>query len=157
MFLKLKYALYSFAVIFFSALMTSYFVRSGLEGFYASLDKPLQTPSNLYFRYVWGGIYLLLFSGFYIALNVKKTTEQTLDLNALFLMQLFLQILWAFCFFYMYQIGLSALIIVLLVMVSALLMHSLFFISRWSFLLFMPYFLWLLFATYLNIFLIFLN
>jgi len=157
MLIKLRYAFYSFFLIFMTATITTYFVQQGLIPFYDILDKPLYTPEHQYFRYIWYVIYTLLFMGYYLALVVKKNLEQTLDLNALFMMQLFLQILWAFSFFYMQQIFVSAIVIILLDIVVALLLHSLFFISRRAFLCFFPYFLWLLFATYLNVFLIFLN
>lgn len=154
---KLRYAFYSFFLIFMTATITTYLVQQGLIGFYDILDKPLYTPKHQYFRYIWYIIYTLLFIGYYLALVAKKDFEQTVDLNTLFMMQLFLQILWAFSFFYMQQIFVGAVVIVLLDIIVALLIHSLFFISRGAFLCFIPYFLWLLFATYLNVFLIFLN
>lgn len=154
---KLSAVLYSFFAVYTTAMITTYLVHTGLIEFYDSLEKPIVTPSHDYFRYVWNVIYFLLFIGFYMALISKQNTEQFLDLNALFVIQLFLQILWTFCFFYLQQIWTGIAIIILLDMVAALLMHSLLFINLWSFLLILPYFLWLLFATYLNIFLIFLN
>lgn len=157
MLIKFRYAFYSFFLIFMTATITSYFVQQGLIPFYDILDKPLYTPEHQYFRYIWCVIYILLFMGYYLALNAKKDLEQTLDLNTLFMMQLFLQILWAFSFFYMQQIVVSAIVIVLLDIVVALLLHTLLFIHRGAFLCFLPYFLWLLFASYLNIFMIFLN
>jgi len=157
MYLNVRYGLYSLFLIFVTAVICSYLVNTGLEGFYKILNKPLQTPDNHYFRYIWMALYIFLFLGFYIALLANKTLEQSLDLHALFCLQLFLQILWCFSFFYMYQIGVSAIVIVMLDMVVALLMHTLFFINLWSFCFFIPYLLWLLFATYLNVFLVFLN
>ena len=157
MYLKIRYGFYSLFLVFATAVICSYLVNTGLEGFYKILNKPLHTPDNHYFRYIWMALYVFLFSGFYIALLANKTLEQSLDLHALFCLQLFLQILWCFSFFYMYQIGVSAIVIVMLDMVVALLMHTLLFINLWSFCFFIPYLLWLLFATYLNVFLIFLN
>ena len=154
---KLRYAFYSFFLIFMTATITSYFVQQGLIPFYDILDKPPLTPKPIYFSYVWSVIYTLLFFGYYFALISQRDLEQSLDLNALFMMQLFLQILWAFSFFYMQQIFISTIVIVLLDIVVALLLHSLFYINLWAFGCFLLYFLWLLFATYLNIFLTGLN
>ena len=154
---KLPAALYSFLAVYTTAMVTTYLVHTGLVDFYDYLDKPLITPSHDYFRYVWNIIYFLLFTGFYMALTSKQDTDQFLDLNALFIIQLFLQIIWAYCFFYLQQINTGAFVIILLDIVGALLMHSLLFINLLSFFFILPYFLWLLFATYLNIFLIFLN
>lgn len=157
MYLKIRYGFYSLFLVFATAVICSYLVNTGLEGFYKILNKPLHTPDNHYFKIIWDALYIFLFLGFYTALVADKTLDQALDLNVLFVLQLFLQILWCFSFFYMYQIGVSAIVIVMLDMVVALLMHTLFFINLWSFCFFIPYLLWLLFATYLNVFLIFLN
>ena len=157
MFLKIKYALYGFFLIAATALVTKYLVDLGLVPFYDLLEKPTVTPKNNYFVYIWNAIYILLFMGFYTALLSKQNREQFLDFNILFILQLFLQILWTFSFFYLQQINTSAIVIIILDMVAALVMHTLFFINIWSFILFIPYFLWLLFATFLNIYIAFLN
>ena len=125
--------------------------------FYDTLDIPPGTPENYYFSYAWSGIYVLLFLSFYIVLRSRKTLEQFEDANALFVSQLFLQILWTFSFFYMEQLTASAIVIVLLDIVTALMIHTFFFINKWAFALTIPYLLWLLFATYLNIFVVMLN
>lgn len=157
MLIKLKLAFYSFILIFVTASITKYLVDFGLVPFYDLLDVPSVTPDKQYFRYIWNIIYILLFFGFYLALTSKQTDMQYYDLNSLFIMQLFLQILWTFCFFYIQHITAAALVIVLLNVVAALFMHTLFFINVWSFFLILPYFLWLLFATFLNIYIVFLN
>ena len=155
--LRIRYGLYSFALVFVTSLITKYLVNVGLFPFYDILEKPFVTPERHYFRYAWNTIYVLLFLGFYLALTTPQHYEQFYDLNALFILQLLLQIVWTFSFFYLHQIGVSAFVIVLLDIVAALLMHTLFFINRWAFFLILPYFLWLLFATYLNVFIVFLN
>lgn len=155
--LKLKEILYSFVLVFITAQISQYLVHTGLFSFYDFLDKPNLTPQPSYFTYAWNLIYILLFLGFYIALVSEQSPSQYSDLNALFIMQLFLQILWCFSFFYLYQLWASVAVIILLDMVVALLLHSLFYINRWSFFLILPYFLWLLFATFLNIYILFLN
>ena len=154
---KLQRALYCFITVFLTAYITKYLVNIGLVPFYDLLNIPLVTPNKSYFRYIWNIIYVLLFFGFYFALVSEQNDEQYYDLNALFIMQLFLQILWTFCFFYLHQIGASVLVILLLDIVAALFMHTLFFINVWSFFLILPYFLWLLFATFLNIYILYLN
>ena len=157
MIIKLKLAVYSFMLVFVTASVTKYLVDFGLVPFYDLLDVPAITPNKQYFRYIWNIIYVLLFFGFYWALISEQTDVQYADLNTLFIMQLFLQILWTFCFFYVQHITASAFVIVLLDIVTALFMHTLFFINLRSFFLILPYFLWLLFATFLNIYIIFLN
>lgn len=155
--LKLMQGLYSFVLVLITALLARYFTEQGMISFYDTLDIPPGTPENHYFSYAWSGIYVLLFLSFYIVLRSRKTLELFEDANALFVSQLFLQILWTFSFFYMEQLTASAIVIVLLDIVTALMMHTFFFINKWAFALMVPYLLWLLFATYLNIFVVMLN
>ena len=154
---KIRQFLYSFLLVFATAVITKYLVNTGLIPFYDLLDKPQATPPHKYFRYIWNVIYVLLFIGFYVALASKKSREQSYDLHALFVMALFLQVLWTYSFFYLQQLGVSVVVILFLDIVSALLMHTLLLISTTAFFLIMPYFIWLLFATYLNVFIVFLN
>ena len=148
---------YSFILVFATAWITKYLVHLGLFSFYDLLEKPVITPQKDYFTYIWNIIYVLLTLGFYIAIVSEQSDEQYYDLNSLFIMQLFLQILWTFCFFYINQLSASCLVIILLDIVAALFMHTLFFINVWAFFLILPYFLWLLFATFLNVYIVFLN
>lgn len=157
MILRTQQFFYSFLLVFTTAVITKYLVNTGLVPFYDLLDKPAATPPHHYFRYIWNAIYVLLFIGFYIALTAKKSIEQAYDVHALFIMSLFLQVLWTYSFFYLQQLGLSVAVIIILDIVSALLMHTLLMISLSAFLLILPYFLWLMFATYLNVFIVFLN
>lgn len=97
--LKLMQGLYSFVLVLITALLARYFTEQGMISFYDTLDIPPGTPENHYFSYAWSGIYVLLFLSFYIVLRSRKTLEQFEDANALFVSQLFLQILWTFSFF----------------------------------------------------------
>lgn len=149
--------IYSFILVFVTALISKYFTDVGLETFYDTLIIPETTPEGGYFSFVWGVLYFLLFVSFFIVLSSKKNDEQAKDAHVLFILQLFLQILWCFSFFYMEQLWTSAVVIIILDMVVALMLHTFFYINKWAFVLLLPYLLWILFATYLNVFIIFLN
>lgn len=155
--LKVMQGLYSFIMVFITALIARYITEQGIYPFYDMLIKPEIIPDNQYFSYIWMIIYTLLFLSFYLVLLSPKTLEQFDDANALFVCQLFLQILWTFSFFFLHQIEASAIVIVLLDMVVALLMHTFLFINLWSFILLIPYLIWLLYATYLNVYITFMN
>ena len=98
--LKFIQGLYSFILIFITAIVSKYFTDIGLEAFYDTINIPQSSPENNYFRYIWRGIYVLLFLSFYIILLSKKSISEFDDANSLFVSQLFLQILWTFSFFY---------------------------------------------------------
>ncbi len=155
--LKIMQGLYAFVMVFITALIASYITRQGLYPFYDLLIKPEMTPENQFFSIAWTINYILLFISFYLVLRTPKTLEQFDDANALFVCQLFLQILWTFCFFFLHQITASAIVIVLLDMVVALMLHTFLFINLWSFILLLPYLIWILYATYLNVYIAFVN
>ena len=154
---KISNALYSFALVFITAVMAKFFTFAGLEYFYDSLVISPITPEKMYFSYVWMFNYFLLFLSFYIVLESKKSIEQFKEANYLFILLLFMQVLWTFSFFYMEQIVISAIVIVLLDIVAGLMLHTFFYINKWSFILLIPYLLWILFASYLNIFISMMN
>ncbi len=149
--------LYSFLLVVITAIIAKYFTAQGMSAFYEILDIPPITPENHYFSYAWRGLYFLLFISFCLILESNKDKELLLDARLLFVCQLFMQILWTFSFFYMEQLIASVIVIILLDIVVALMMHTFFFISKWAFALTVPYLAWLLFATYLNIAILFLN
>lgn len=155
--LKIMQAIYSFILVFVTAWISKYITDLGLIPFYDLLEKPSFTPEGKYFGYAWTLIYILQIISFYLVLTSPKTLEQFDDANALFVSQLFLQIVWVFSFFYMQQLGASTIVIVLLDMVAALMMHTFIFINLWSFILMLPYLAWLMFATVLNVYIYFLN
>lgn len=154
---KISNALYSFILVFITAFMAKYFTFAGLEYFYDTLEISPLTPEKHYFSYAWMINYLLLFVSFYIVLESKKSIEQFKEANYLFILLIFMQVLWTFSFFYMEQIVISTVVIVLLDIIAALMLHTFFHINKWSFVLLIPYLLWILFATYLNLFISMMN
>lgn len=154
---KFTYGIYSFFLIFLTSFLAHYFTEKGISAFYGSLALPQHTPENHYFSYAWALIYFLLFISFFLVLTAKATHRLRSEAHFLFVCQLFLQILWTFSFFYTELLTSSAIVIVLLDILVALMMHTFFFISKTAFILTVPYMLWLLFATYLNIFIVMLN
>ncbi len=155
--LKITQAIYSFMLVLFTAIFSKYFTDIGLENFYDTLNISDATPKNNYFIYVWRVLYFLLFLSFYIILLSKKSIEQFNDANSLFISQLFLQVLWCFSFFYMEQLIASSIVLILLFGVVLLMMQSFYQINKVAFVLNIPYVVWVLFATFLNIYISFSN
>ena len=155
--LKLIQGLYSFILVFATFVVSKYFTDMGLEDFYISINLPNETPDNDYFKIIWRGLYGLLFLSFYIILLSKKNIEEFEDANMLFIMQLFLQILWTFSFFVMGQILASFIVILGLDIVAFLMGLAFFRINKWALAIILPYYCWILFASYLNGWIVFLN
>ena len=144
--IKIVQGLYSLALVLFTAIASKYFTDIGLNNFYSILNLPEVTPENSYFRIIWRWLYFLLF----LSLS-KKTAEEFNEANSLFISQLFLQILWCFSFFFMGQMSASAIVIVLLFMEFFLMWRSFFVINKWAGAILIPYFVWIMFACFLNI------
>ena len=155
--LKIIQGLYSFILVFIASLISKHFTDIGLENFYETINVSDITPENNYFRYIWKALYILLFLSFFTILVSKKSVEQFDDANALFIFQLFLQILWTFSFFYMGQLLASSIVIVLLVIEAFLMIYVFYPINKWAVLMVFPYLIWIMFASYLNIYIVFIN
>ncbi|MBR5154388.1 MAG: tryptophan-rich sensory protein [Alphaproteobacteria bacterium] len=155
--LKVIQLFYSLTLVLATALISKYFTDNGLLNFYMMLEIPDVVPPNNYFKIIWRGLYVLLFLSFYIILLSKKTIEQFDDANALFISQLFLQILWCFSFFYMEQLIASSIVLLALILVSLLLAHTFLKINKWAFVLLIPYIAWLFLALSFNVSIVFVN
>ena len=121
--------------------------------FYQTLNKPFFAPPNWIFPIVWSVLYLLMGISYYIVMNIddNKLIKQVYNL------QLFFNLLWPIVFFMFEQlllssiwiIGLDVLIIVMILFFSK--------ISKKASFLQIPYLIWTLFATILNISIFILN
>ena len=120
---------------------------------YKVIIKPPLSPPGIVFPIVWSILYLLMGISFYLVSKDnynKKTTK-------LFILQLIVNYLWPLLFFKLKLYVFSALWIILLIylvfkMIKDFLQHN-----KTAGYLQIPYFVWLLFALYLNIGVAFLN
>lgn len=117
---------------------------------YELLIKPPFTPAAWVFAPAW--IFLYLTIGISLVIFLKTGFSKSKILPLIFFgIQLALNFLWSPVFFGLKNIG-AALIIILLMLTSLYLTIFLFYkSSKVSAYLLIPYFLWVCFATYLNI------
>lgn len=132
-------------VAFAIGALGSYIQGAALEEWYPFLVKSPATPPALVFPIAWGVLYLLM--GLSVGTMLVRGDVSVLRL---WLFQLLLNFLWSVCFFALQSPLLGLLTILALdVSVFAYIVYA---ASRrpvamW---LFIPYMLWLIFATYLN-------
>ena len=131
-------------------------VSSSLNGWFASLNKPFLNPPNFIFAPVWSILYISL-AIFYWLLDRQQQTEFTHKAKKLFVWQLILNFLWTPVFFGMQNILAGLIILLVLDYLVFRLIKLSYKINKICFLIILPYFAWLLFATYLNISLFMLN
>lgn len=112
---------------------------------HAGLVKPSFNPPNWVFPPVWTVLYIL------IAIAGWRVWDQELTIpQQLWWAQLVLNFLWSPTFFGLQQMGLALLVIVLLLLVSLGFIVATWKSEQISALLFLPYLLWVAFATLLN-------
>ena len=135
-----------FALVAFTATLSSYLSYLGVNTFYPTLTLPPFNPPNEIFRFVWPVLYVLMIISFYIIL-IKENNARAI---MLFIYQLLLHILWCYLFFAKGLFLFGFIDIVLLDITIFAMLKAFHNLSPTAAYLQYPYFLWLLFATYLN-------
>lgn len=148
---------FSFSIIL--CLVTGYTAgilqAEAITQWYPLLNKPPLTPPNIVFPIAWTILYVLM--GISFALVILSKIKSKRAVIVMFVVQLILNWLWSLLFFRMQNPLLGYIDIV--VLDGIVLWYTLvtFKQLRTSSILFMPYLAWLLFATYLNLYIIIYN
>ena len=135
-------------VCLFLGFMSSLMQSTALADWYPGLVRSPLSPPDWLFPVAWTVLYILM--GISVGLLYGIRSIYTRMLYILFVVQLVLNILWSFFFFYMRSPTLGFMNILLLDMCVLLYFIGAYVVNRASALLMLPYILWLLFATYLN-------
>lgn len=141
--------LYSLILVLITAAICSYFNRFGMQNFYSQINLSALTPPNIVFPIVWTCLYATLVISFDLVLN-HGDKHKIRPAAQVFTLNLFLQALWTFVFFYNAYFLVGFAILVVLDFVTAAMMKMFYDVNKTAGLLLIPYMLWLLFATYLN-------
>ena len=116
---------------------------------YHTLNQPPLTPPAWIFQPAWAILYATIFVSF-IIFAFKKYNGSKLWGYIMFFSQLILNFSWSPVFFYFQNVGLALVIIILLDILVLYTIIEFFKVSKTSAYLLLPYFIWLIFATYLN-------
>lgn len=142
-------------VIELVSMLSGWITKANIPGWYMSLVKSPFNPPQIVFPIVWPILYLLIaIAGWYLWENRART--KSIKPFVFYSIQLLLNWLWTPVFFGLHAVHLGFWLIVLIATFTALAMifsYRHFKLVTW---LLVPYFCWLLFATYLNAY-IFLN
>jgi translocator protein len=125
------------------------FTARAVPDWYASLNRPSFSPPNWIFGPVWTTLYILLGISLYLIWKQTPSKERN---NALiiFSIQMFLNFIWSFVFFYFYQIGLALLVIGGLWISIIIMLIRFYKLKPSAAYLNLPYLLWVTFASALN-------
>lgn len=117
---------------------------------YNSLTKPLLSPPAKIFPPVWIILYILIFISLSLFIFAKSDNSKRKG-YIFFAIQIILNLLWSPVFFLMQNIGLALFVIILLDIFVILTINNFCKFSKMAAFLLIPYLLWIIFATYLNI------
>ena len=131
--------------------ISGYFTSSGVEGWFATANKPWFNPPNWIFAPVWTALYVMMGIALYLVWRtetISSSVKQTAVI--LFVIQLTLNFFWSLIFFKLQQPGWAFAEII--IMWLAILFTILWFgkISSTAAWLLVPYICWVSFASVLN-------
>ena len=121
---------------------------------YNDLAKPVLSPPGIVFPIAWTIIYLLIGISYTLLKEKGKVSKES---KQLYYGQLIFNYLWTFIFFVLELRLLSVLWIIILDVLVICMTYQFYRQNKLSGILLIPYVLWLIFATYLNISIYFLN
>ena len=136
------------AVIIAAAIGSMASTSTGNDSWYLSLNKSELNPPSYVFGLVWPILYIFMMVSAFLA--HKK-------IFSLFIVQLFFNAIWSWLFF-RFQMPLVALLdIYLLIVINIYILNLMYKENKLAFFLFVPYVLWISFASYLNLFIVINN
>ncbi len=117
---------------------------------YTTLNKPSFNPPNAIFGPIWTTLYILMGISSYLVWQKRKIVSGYSWAVGVYLLQLLLNLMWSYLFFYQQQIGFALIeicILLLTIIVNTFIFYR---IHKIAGLLFIPYILWVSFASYLT-------
>ena len=136
------------AVILAAAIGGMASTSAGTDSWYLLLDKSQLNPPSFVFGIVWPILYILMMVSAFLA--HKK-------ILSIFIIQLFFNAAWSWLFF-RFQMPLIALLdIYLLIAINIYILNLMYKENKVAFFLFIPYVVWISFASYLNLFIVINN
>lgn len=125
------------------------------SSWYYSLTKPELCPPDGIFTPVWSILYVTMVLS--IIIYTISFGKNKFFGYLYFIAQTSLNLIWPFAFFYLKNITLAFFIIILLAILVALTISRFYRVSKIAAILLVPYFIWIIFATYLNLGYLILN
>lgn len=126
---------------------------------YQTLRQPAFAPPQFVFPIVWTVLYILMGISSYIVYS-RRSQSNEIDVGAalmLYALSLVLNIVWVISFFKYQKILASVAVIAVLVIVICAMIYAFSKVSRSAAALQIPYLVWTVFASFLNLTIYFLN
>jgi tryptophan-rich sensory protein len=169
LFLKINYLMRVFKLIILFAFtnFSALFLGSLLMGqgasssWYMNLDRAYWEPEGWVFGVAW--VTIMICFSIYLALLVNKTFKNNMDLNfrnlliKIYSSHLVLNILWNYLFFNRKMIEIALIDIVFLTILLFYFLIKYFRMMKYKSILILPYCMWLIIATSLNMYIVIYN
>ena len=128
-----------------------------IKSIYNSLNLPPLAPPDSLFGIVWPILYALIGISGYLIYQQTSSKQDKIMSYSLFGLQLLLNFIWSIIFFKQDAYWLGVVIILILDLLVLLCIIQFYKTSRLAALLLVPYFIWIVFASYLTISVAILN
>jgi len=135
------------------------FTSSAIPNWYAGLEKPIFSPPNWIFGPTWTLLYFLMgLSVYLIWQKLEKDKSKKVKKSLyIFWVHLVFNALWSVIFFGLKDVGLALVFIFIIWAMILWMMIRFWKIDKRASLVLIPYFLWVSFASALNLFILILN
>lgn len=132
------------------------FTTQAIPTWYSTLTKPSFNPPNWLFGPVWTGLYALMGLSLYLIWRSKPGLQKGFT-EKLFYTQLILNAMWSILFFGLQNPSLALFEIIILWVLIVLTLLNAYRLNKTAGLLFVPYLMWVTFASILNWAIVMLN
>ncbi len=129
--------------------------ETAMEVWYPFLEKSPLNPPDIVFPIVWGVIYAMM--GVSLGVLINADTPKKKSLLWLFAIQLLLNISWNCLFFYLQNPMLGLINLIVLDALAIAFYFEALKVKRSVAYFFLPYMIWMLFAAYLNLYIVMYN
>lgn len=141
----------SFFACYGAGFLSSLFVRAGTGSWYDSLLKPSLTPDKYTITIVWLILYGLMSAALWIVWQNDPRVEEMRGWVPLFFAHILINAAWAAFFFGFHSIFFALIDAIILCFITIILACGAWEIDKRAGLLLIPYPVWILFTTYINL------
>lgn len=124
--------------------------KSEIVGWYQNLNLSPLTPPNYVFGIAWTILYILIATSGWVIWFRNKASG--IDIKIAYIIQLILNWIWTPLFFNYHLTGVALLVLFCMDILVTKIVYTSYSKSRLVFWLMLPYLIWILFATHLNLY-----
>lgn len=154
-----KSLIFILLITFLSSFIAGFITQLNIDPWYQSLNKLSFSPPNWIFGPVWTVLYAFMSIAIWVVYEKSKKSDLIFSKKILryYFYHLAINLSWSFIFFYFHLIFFAFINILFLIITIIFLMNLYFPRSKISFILMVPYLLWITFAAVLNLGLYLIN